>query len=192
MKPLPKPPKTPMTIKDLKQKQDSFSTESLVSLWSNVEIPNMPLPTYTHPGEKKRLKKLWTTSIKIFNDSFRCQICDNTVFETKLEATKHFIDEHLDDPNHFEICQYCVEVFRSPQTLTQHHIQVHAKAKRLTYKCNICKTYPLLASLTKMKEHYWRDHEKNQFHPYQCKHCDKKFDIWEDMLLHESEVHETK
>ena len=43
-----------------------------------------------------------------------------------------------------------------------------------------------------MKEHYWRDHEKNQFHPYQCKHCDKKFDIWEDMLLHESEVHEIK
>ena len=35
-------------------------------------------------------------------------------FESKVDATKHFIDKHM-EAEKFEACQFCVEVFATGQ-----------------------------------------------------------------------------
>ena len=52
----------------------------------------------------------WNTSITNKNNSFECSLCTETIFQKKHEATLHYIENHLEDPNEFEgwihIC-YC-------------------------------------------------------------------------------------
>ena len=41
---------------------------------------------------------------------FGCELCEDITFESKVDATKHFIDKHM-EAEKFEACQFCVEVF---------------------------------------------------------------------------------
>ena len=110
----------------------------------------------------------WTTStITNKEDIFQCNICPEDNFETKLEATNHFIEKHLDHLQEFEVCQYCIEVFPNRNILKKHFDEVHPNVQETIYKCKYCtgteiKLYET-RSITLMKDHYRQGYYQFRF-----------------------------
>ena len=103
----------------------------------------------------------WTTaSIVSVKDKFECKLCPGHVFETKLNASNHYIKKHLDKLQEFEVCQYCIDVFPSRKILKKHCDNVHPNVLQTMYKCKHCtgtKINPYgtrSVSLIIMKDHY--------------------------------------
>ena len=64
----------------------------------------------TEEPKKKRVRKnVWKHTVETTDTDF---VCEGINFDTKVAATKHFIDNHM-EAEKFEACQFCVEVFAS-------------------------------------------------------------------------------
>ena len=50
---------------------------------------------------------MWHYTIQTNQDNFSCKKTKQE-FDTKLDATKYFIETHLDKDEKFEACQVCV------------------------------------------------------------------------------------
>ena len=141
-------------------------------------------------------KKRWYHSIESTEENFTCKQCKDSVFETKLEATKHFMEEHLAEKaeaekGKFEACQICVTIHQAGiGELTRHYSIVHPGVERHFYDCKICTEYTPTHSFKQIVEHNQKDHpEKKNLLPYQCISCDESFHFYEEILLHEKNVH---
>ena len=121
---------------------------------------------------KKGVKygKKWKHSICSEKGHFKCSSCKERkrVFETKIEATQHFLTVHFEqdqncDKTKLEVCQYCIEVFADLYELEAHHKNVHPKMDRKGYSCQLC-TSPGLprTSMKTVLEHYSKMHSKGQ------------------------------
>ena len=147
---------------------------------------------------KKGVKygKKWKHSICSEKGHFNCSSCKERkrVFETKIEATQHFLTVHFEqdqdcDKTKLEVCQYCIEVFADLYELEGHHKNVHPKMDRKGYSCQLC-TSPGLprTSMKTVLEHYNKMHSKDRF-PYQCHFCDDTFIFFEEVYIHEFQNH---
>ena len=105
---------------------------------------------------------------------------------------KHLIEIHK--PQKFEVCQYCIEIYCHRDAFKLHNEQVHKNVQKVNYKCkdktNDKSCYNSMYLLN-MKDHYIQCNltQGRTFYPYNCKKCDKSFDIKEEFLYHENDVH---
>ena len=70
----------------------------LFKLWENMPKFSLPPPAPKKIPAAKISKKSWNTSVRIvYNhahygyNAIVCRLCEDKNFETKLEATKHFL-----------------------------------------------------------------------------------------------------
>ena len=74
---------------------------------------------------------------------FKCieENCNDSDFVTTLEATQHYLKEHLEkidcDRSQLQVCQYCIDVFQNYHKLERHHDSVHKNVARTSYRCQI-------------------------------------------------------
>ena len=112
---------------------------------------------------------------------FICETCQDVdikekaefQFPMKFELVNHFLNFHNDEngtttDKTFEICQWCLELFEDSGNFNSHINKCHnfgaQGIPRKLYKCHKCEE--TMSSLTRMREHCYREHEEDDYIPY--------------------------
>jgi len=98
------------------------------------------------------------------NSSFKCKLCGEDSFDTKLSFKKHMSEIH---GGKYE-CLVCNLHFISSNKLKQHESKVHDIN---SFQCPICQS--VLSTRKTLKDHIDTVHEKKR--PYTCSTCGKSF-----------------
>ena len=123
---------------------------------------------------------------------FRCESCNISKFKTKSEVAKHLLYEqpHNLSQSSFEMCQWCIEVFKGNDSLNSHIREKHPTSDKplVPYKCHLCQY--VLKDMKRLRFHHEKKHiDSHECYPYFCAPCWKGFLFHEDLLAHNTTEH---
>lgn len=148
---------------------------------------------------QSHLRRIHPDQVSIVSD-YECPRCTEK-FMGEKELHMHLQETH---PDSYIRCEWCANVRFSDLAIRLHHrkcsklpkdVRVELNKKRNEYfpeyflvPCELCKETYILASLTM---HYKNMHNVTE-DPFNCFHCDKKFNLRSSWMVHMEEIHGRK